>query len=307
MAGRTRVETEGLIGFFVNTLVLRTNLEGDPSFTEVLQRVRETTVGAFDHQEVPFERVIEALHPERRSHQAPYLQIVFALEDLQDEMRLAGLTAEALEVDTSTSKFDLTWVVRQGQRGLSVGVEYDTSQVENAIARLVQHWQTLLEGIVAHPERVISKLPLLTTAERQQILSFAHPGPRTYPQDSTITAVFSDQVQAHPKALAVRYGSDELTYQQLDERANVLAHHLRVLDVRPGTNVGLMAEPSIDLVVGMLGILKAGGRTFPLIPPTQRLGSGSCWKIPPRSWWSRKSIYAMFCRRPMPRPFASNH
>ena len=275
ISGRTRLETEDVIGFFVNTLVLRTDLAGDPTFIEILRRVRDVTLGAYDHQELPFEKLVEELQPARIASGVPFLQVIFALQQtLDQDLQLPGLDLQVLEVDTQTAKFDLTCVAVERPETLQLCIEYATALfADGSIARLLGHWQNLLQAVVKNPNLHVSQLPLLTPNERHRAIVEWNQTDRDYPQDTTLAALVERQVERRPDALAVRYGSSELTYAELNRRANFLAHHLRRLNLGPGVAVGLCLERSVALVVGMLGILKAGRAYVPLDPsyPKERL------------------------------------
>lgn len=274
IANRARIETEGLIGFFLNTLALRTDLSGDPSFTELLTRVREQALQAYDHQDLPFERLVEELQPTRDPSHSPLFQVMFVLQnDAQQPVGLPGVTSTPLEVDNHTAKFDLTvFVIESGQR-LTTFFEYNTDLFsEHTVARWLDHWQTLLEGIVADPAQRLSDLPLLSAPERHQLLVEWNPWPPS-PAEQTLAGLFEAQVERTPHAVAVVFEDQALSYDELNGRANQLAHRLRALGVGPEVLVGLCMERSIEMVVGLLGILKAGGAYVPLDPgfPKERL------------------------------------
>ncbi|GAX45461.1 amino acid adenylation [Tolypothrix sp. NIES-4075] len=275
IANRDRSEIEGLIGFFVNTLVMRSNLAGNPSFSELLDRVREMAMRAYTHQHLPFEMLVEALQPERDLGHTPLFQVIFMLQNAtRQELELAGLTVSSLPVESKTAKVDLGLSMENTTQGL-VGVwEYNTDLFDaSTIERMTGHFVTLLEGIVANPQQQISQLPLLTQIEQQQLLVEWNNTQADYPQDKCIHQLFEEQVQRTPDAVAVVFENQQLTYQQLNYRANGLAHYLRSLGVKPDVLVGICVERSLEMVVGLLGILKAGGAYLPLDPeyPTERL------------------------------------
>jgi aspartate racemase len=275
IANRNRSEIEGLIGFFVNTLVLHTDLSGNPSFQELLGRVREVALGAYAHQDLPFEQLVEALQPERSLSHQPLFQVMFVVHDASmTTLELSGVTLSSLEMDSETAKFDLTLSIADGEQGLMGSLEYNTDLFETAtITRMLGHFQTLLEGIVANPEQRLSDLPLLTQAERHTLLVEWNDTQVDYPKDMCIHQLFEAQVERTPEAVAVVFESQQLTYRELNRRANQLAHHLRSLGVDPDTLVGICVERSLEMVVGLLGILKAGGAYVPLDPayPQERL------------------------------------
>src|SRR5437660_1665332 len=274
IAGRRRVETEPRIGFFVNTLVLRTALTGDPPFREFLGRVRETVVGALDHQDLPFQKLVEELRPERSLSWNPLVQVMFMLQDAETRLVLPGLTASPVEVDTGTAQFDLSASVREGPEGLRVTLRYNTDLYDAAtIRRMLGHYETLLAGIVADPELRLSRLPLLTAAERHQLLSQWNNTHAPFPESACIHELFEAQVERTPEAIAVVFEDAQLTYRELNRHANRLAHCLRALGVGPETLVGICMERSFEMIIGLLGVLKAGGAYLPLDPayPKDRL------------------------------------
>src|SRR3990172_5937896 len=266
VANRNRAEIEGLIGFFVNTLVMRTDLSGNPSFRELLAQVREVALGAYAHQDLPFEKLVEELHPKRDLSRNPLFQVGFVLQNAgRQALELLGLTLNPLEVGSGTAKFDLTLSMVEGAEGLRGTLEYNTDLFDAAtVTRMLGHYQRLLEGIVANPEQRISDLPLLTEAERKQLLVEWNGTKADYPKDKCIHELFEAQVERTPEAIAVVFEDKQLTYSELNARANQLAHHLRALGVWPEVLVGIYMERSLEMVVGLLGILKAGGAYVPL-------------------------------------------
>jgi len=286
IANRNRQETEGLIGFFVNALVLRTDLSGDPSFRELLRRVREVCLGAYSHQDLPFDRLVEELHLKRDLSRNPLFQVMFALQNAPlRALELPGLTLSPVEGDSETAHFDLTLQIVDTGQELTAAFVYNTDLFEaGTIARMLGNFQTLLEGIVADPEQRLSDLPLLTTTERQQLLVEFNDTKTDCPQDLCIHQLFEKQVERTPDAIAVTFEAEQLrdhastreavlTYAQLNRRANQLAHHLRALGVGPEVLVAICLERSLEMVIGLLGILKAGGAFVPLDPayPKERL------------------------------------
>jgi amino acid adenylation domain-containing protein len=275
IANRNRPETEKLIGFFVNTLVLRTDLFGNPSFQELLKRVRETTLRAYTHQDLPFEKLVEALQPERSLSYTPLFQVMFGLQHAPIEaLKLPGLTLDVLEVEGEMARYDLTLSLTDTEPGLVGTLEYNTDLFDAAtIIRMLRHFQTLLESIVTDPYQPLSNLSILTEAERRQLLVTWNSTQADYPQEQCIHQLFEVQVERTPDAVAVSFEGQQLTYQELNARANQLAHYLQRLDVRPGALVGVCVERSLEMVIGLLGILKAGGAYVPLDPayPRERL------------------------------------
>lgn len=274
-AGRNQAETERLIGFFVNTLVLRTNMDGNPPFREILRRVRTVALGAYDHQALPFEKLVEELQPRRDLSCTPLFQVMFVLQNTPSAaLALQGLTLCPLDVVSHTSKFDLTLSMLDTKRGLTGRLEYSTDLFDaTTMARMLRHFHTLLEGIAANHERRLSDLPLLTAAERQQLLVTWNNTKRDFPQATCIHHIFETQVEHTPDAIAVMCGASQVSYRTLNQRANQLAYYLQALRVGPEIRVGLCLERSLEMVVGLLAILKAGGVYVPLDPgyPQQRL------------------------------------
>ncbi|HID62186.1 MAG TPA: non-ribosomal peptide synthetase, partial [Anaerolineae bacterium] len=261
IANRTQSEIEGLIGFFVNTLVMRADLSGDPGFRELLKRVREMALGAYAHQDLPFEMLVDALQPERNLSHSPLFQVMFVLQEAPTGAQaLSDLTLRGVEAETGVAKFDLTLSMAEDGDGDGLGgvFEYNVDLFDAAtIERMIAHFQTLLEGIVADPNRPISELPLLTEAERRQLLVEWNDTVADYPQDRCIHELFEAQVERTSDAVAVVFEGEELTYDELNRRANQLAHHLRKLGVGPETLVGICVERSPEMIVGLLGIFKA--------------------------------------------------
>jgi amino acid adenylation domain-containing protein len=266
IAGRTRVETEALIGFFSSSLILRTDLSGDPTFRELLQRVRRVALGAYDHQDVPFEQLIEVLQPERTLSHTQLFQVMFALHNIpRPSLALPDLTLSRLEVDDETAMFDLGLDMWEDGGELRGRFTYSTDLFDGlTIVRLAGHLCTLLDGAVADPDRRLSALPLLTPPEQRQLLVDWNATASTYSIETTLHDLFAGQVGRTPEAVAVKFAGEEITYGELDRRANRLAHRLRALGVRAEDRVGLAVERSLDMVVGVLAILKAGAAYVPL-------------------------------------------
>ncbi|HEX6293433.1 MAG TPA: amino acid adenylation domain-containing protein, partial [Herpetosiphonaceae bacterium] len=279
IAGRVRPEFEGLIGFFVNTLVLRTDLAGNPSFAALLERVRSVCLQAYAHQDVPFELLVEAVQPERDLSRTPLFQVMFILQNTpRTTIALPDLTFEPLAVESQTAKFDLSLMLHEKPDGLYGSVEYSTDLFDTAtIERLAEHFQMLLAGIVADPNQAITALPLLTTSEQALLLQTWNATEAAYPQDQCVHTLIEAQAMRTPDAVALVCGAETLTYAALDQRANQLAHHLRSLGVggcpQGEVRVGVCLHRSLDLLVALLGILKAGGCYVPLDPsyPAERI------------------------------------
>ncbi|HVS01124.1 MAG TPA: condensation domain-containing protein, partial [Thermoanaerobaculia bacterium] len=275
IANRTRSGLEPLIGFFVNTLVLRGRLDGARTFTELLARARETTLGAYEHQDLPFERLVDELGLERSLSHTPLFQVVLVLQNVPaaEPVRPGGLAMSPLRLQTGTAKFDLTLTVVEQGAALSLGVEYRTDLFDGStIERLLGHFETLLAGVAADPQACIWELPLLGEAERRQLLEWGG-AVESYPLSGSLHSRFEAWVQQTPDAVAVTFEDESLGYRELDRRANRLAHRLLDAGVKPGSRVCLAMERGLGLVEGILGILKAGCAYVPLDPsyPQERL------------------------------------
>jgi len=275
IAGRNRAESEDLIGFFVNTLVLRTNFAGEPTFSDILQRVREVALGAYANQDLPFERLVEMLQPDRSSTQSALVRIMFALQNSDwENFRIGNVTAQMVELPSTSAKFDLTFVIKQSPSGFGAAVEYNTDLYEKAaIERLLRSFQNLLKAIADQPHQKIASLPLLSDVERRQILVEWNATERPFPADKGVHEIFLDQVAKTPELTAVVFGQTELTYRELDHRSNQFASYLRKRGVTRGTLVPICMERSLEMIIGTLAILKAGGAYVPLEPttPSERL------------------------------------
>jgi amino acid adenylation domain-containing protein len=275
IAGRNREETEGVVGNFINMLVLRTDLSGNPSFRELLRRVLKVTLQAYAHQDLPLVKLTEELHFDRRANVPAPFRVIFELRNLpRRSMEFACLRVAPFAFDDGLAQFDFSLEVSDTLEGLSCTFEYDTSLFDLAsIARMANQFQVLLEGIVANPDQNISDLPILTEAERHQLLVQWNDTAIDYPQNKCINELFEAQVEKSPEAVAVVFEDKQLTYEKLNQRANQVAHYLRKLGVGPETLVSLCVERSLEMIVGLLGILKAGGAYVPLDPgyPKERL------------------------------------
>ncbi|HEY9604551.1 MAG TPA: amino acid adenylation domain-containing protein [Allocoleopsis sp.] len=305
IANRHRSEVEGLIGFFVNSLVMRSDLSGNPTFRELLERVRDVALEAYEHQDLPFEKLVEELDPDRDLSRNPLFQVAFALQNApMESLELPGLMLEPAPLESGSTRFDLEvhlWEPAHGlrslwqsQEGLSGFISYSTDLFDkDRIQRLVGHFQTLLEGIVANPDARLSELPLLTPAEYQQIVVEWNRSPLASfnkgvtgvkvplfkgdlggsMQELCFHQVFEAQVECDPNAIALISEQGSLTYRELNQRANRLAQTLQQMGVQPDSLVGLCVDRSLDMAIGILGILKAGGAYVPLDPnyPSDRL------------------------------------
>ncbi|MEY2427162.1 MAG: hypothetical protein QOJ40_47, partial [Verrucomicrobiota bacterium] len=276
VAGRTTAGSEDLIGFFVNTVALRTELAGDPTFPDLLLRVRETALDAYAHQDVPFDRVVQEVQPERNpGHADPLIQVVMGFESGGvEEWAMGALHASPVDIETVLSKFDWTFLLEETGGGVRGRLEYNTDLFEaETIKQFLQHFRILLEGIVENPRRRISEFPLLTDAQQRQTVIDWNQTTTDYERDSSIQKLFEAQAARTPEAVAVAFGQQRLTYRELNLRANQLAHYLKQFDIHPDVPVGICVERSVEMVVGWLGILKAGAAYVPLDPtyPQERL------------------------------------
>ncbi|MFB2922783.1 MULTISPECIES: amino acid adenylation domain-containing protein [Aerosakkonema] len=275
VANRQHPQTQGMLGLFVNTLVLRTDLSNNPTFLELLQQVKQVVLEAYAHQELPFDKLVEALHPERNLSYSPLFQIDFALEyESIAAIKLKDLTITLSNPETNyTAKFDLSLSLQKTEQGLTGGFEYSTDLFDAAtIAGMIEHWQTLLGGIVANPEQKLSDLPILTAIEKHRLLGEWNQTQQEYPKNLSIHQLFETQVEQTPDTVAVIFKDEQLTYRELNTKANQLAHHLQALGVKPETLVGICVERSLEMIIGLLGILKAGAAYVPIDPayPSER-------------------------------------
>ncbi|WP_250634601.1 non-ribosomal peptide synthetase, partial [Pinirhizobacter soli] len=279
IANRNRADIEDLIGFFVNTLVLRTQVDLTLDFAGLLQQVRQHTLDAYAHQDVPFEQLVEALQPERHTSYTPLFQVMLVLQNMpMGEMALPGLSMSLLESKGATAKFDLTLTLTEGREGLQGCFEYSTELFDaRTIERMAAHFSRLLQAIVAEPGRPVGELAMLEEAERHQLLYGFNDTAAVYPDlapgTQTLHEVFEAQAARTPDHVAVVYEGMSLSYAELNAQANRLARHLRKLGVGPDVLVGLCVERSLAMIVGLLGVLKAGGAYVPLDPtyPAERL------------------------------------
>ncbi|HEY0738138.1 MAG TPA: amino acid adenylation domain-containing protein [Herpetosiphonaceae bacterium] len=274
VANRTRAELEPLIGCFVNMVVLRTDLGGNPSFRELLQRVRQVALGAYSHQEVPFEHVVNAVQPSRDLSHTPLFQVVFILQNTpMPLLELPDLRLREQPVKSGTIQFDLEVNLVETADGINGWLDYNTDLFEaTTMARLIAHFEALLAAVVAQPERRIAEISLLTAAEQQLLLDW-NTTADSYPADRCVHQLIERQAAQNPAAIAVVDGLDVLTYRELNRRANQVAHYLCLAGVRPEAYVAVCLERSADFIVGVLAILKAGAAYIPLDPasPPARL------------------------------------
>ncbi|HVG19910.1 MAG TPA: condensation domain-containing protein, partial [Blastocatellia bacterium] len=261
IANRNREEIEGLVGFFVNTLVIRTDLSNNPTFSELVKRVKAETLGAYDHQDLPFERLVEELKQDRDPSYPPVCQVMFVLQNTPvSRLELPGVVLESVDVDTGTAKFDLTVWMTEKEDGFEVFFEYNTDLFEASTARrMSKHFQTLLENIAVDSGQAISSVPLLGEDERRQLISEWNGARRDYGEYVPIYKQFESQVERTPDAIAITSGAEKLTYRELNRRANQLARRLRRAGVGPDMCVGIFLGRSLEAAIGMLAALKAGG------------------------------------------------
>jgi amino acid adenylation domain-containing protein len=275
IANRNFPGIQDLIGLFINTLVLRVDLSGDPSLAKLARRASQIVLEAYEHQDLPFEKLVEALQPRRDTSRTPFFQVMFNFQSsLVFNLDLPDLNIRLLEQPTGIAKFDLTLDISEVDEELRVAIEYNTDLFEASTAeRMLGHFQTLLRGIIDDPERPISVLPLLTPEEQHCLLVEWNNTGADYLAGRCVHELFEAQVARSPDALALVFENEKLTYRELNQRANQLAHHLQKLGVGPDTLVGICVERSLGMVIGLLGVLKAGGAYVPLDPtyPPERL------------------------------------
>lgn len=266
IAGRNRLETEPLIGFFVNTLAVRTSLAGDPGFRSLLKQVRENTLGAYANQDMPFDKLVEELHPQRSSTHMPFVQVVFSLNnEFVEEQIFPGIRSEEIEVDSLTSKFDLTVIAKDTPHGLNTVIEYNTDLFDvERISRFLGHFEQLLESILRSPDETVSRLEMLTPPERKQLLADWTATSQEYPRETSVHALFEAQAAKTPDAVALQYDDQTITYGELSKRSNQVAQYLVKSAVEPNSLVGVYLERSIEMVTAFLGILKTGAAYVPL-------------------------------------------
>jgi amino acid adenylation domain-containing protein len=263
IANRNHLDTEGLIGFFVNSVVLRTDLSGDPTFLELVQRARETSLEAFAHQDVPFEKLVDVLHEERNMWRNPLYQVSLQYFSLEESPR----GDQQVEIEKGTAAIDIAIDVMESPEGLVIRTEYSTELFDPAtVTRMIEHLQTVLRGGAEAPSQRISELPLLHEDERRQIVVDWNQARAEVPVGTQLHTLFESQVQRTPDATALVFRDESMTYSQLDLRANQLARYLQSHGVGIETLVAISMERSLDLVVALLGVLKAGGAFVPLDP-----------------------------------------
>jgi amino acid adenylation domain-containing protein len=277
IANRNRAEIEGLIGFFVNTLVMRGDLSGNPGFRELIKRVRETALGAYAHQDLPFEKIVDAIQPERNMSHSPLFQVMFVLQNSAGTMQPAGrseLTLSPIEAHSNTAKFDLTLFMVEEGGNLGGALEYNTDLFDDStITRMMDHFKRLLESIASAPDCGISNLTMISEKDKNQLLTDWNGVDKKHVLDQNVRRIFERQVKQTPHNIAVEFEGNKLTYRELNQRANQLAHYLQDLGVGADVLAGVSIERSIEMVIALLGILKAGGAYVPIDPsyPQERL------------------------------------
>ncbi|NVJ28107.1 amino acid adenylation domain-containing protein, partial [Myxococcus sp. AM011] len=275
LANRNRSETEGLIGFFVNTLVFHARLDPKQSFRQLLSKVRLSTLAAYEHQDVPFEKLVEELQPQRDLSRSPLFQVTLTLQNApEEELELPGITLGALQPSVESSKYDISLLLEERSDGFTGVFNYNTDLFDAAtMERLSRHYAVLIEALRSAPDAQLRLIPLLTAEEKQQVLTGWNGAVSEYPRDASIHGLFAQQAVRTPDAVAVVSGEESLSYAQLDSRSNQLAHYLRSLGVLPGSRVAVRLDRSADLIVSLLAILKAGAAYVPLDKawPSERL------------------------------------
>ncbi|MEO5730142.1 MAG: amino acid adenylation domain-containing protein, partial [Byssovorax sp.] len=276
IANRTQAEAEALIGVFINTLALRTELTSELTFSELLARVKETCLGAYAHQDLPFERLVQEVAPERDMARSPLFQVMFVLQNASSEAQTSfgGLEVRPTGTERTSAKFDLALAMAESPKGLIASLVFNADLFDGAtVERLLEHFRILLEGVIAAPAMPIGELPICSDEERQRVVIAWNDTATDYPREASIPALFAAEATLRPDAVAVVFGDETLTYRELDRRSSRLAHALVRRGVAPGDKVGLLAQRSSAMVVATLAILKAGGAYVPLEPsyPVHRL------------------------------------
>ena len=275
ITNRTRRGVAGLIGFFVNTLVMRTDLSGNPSFRELIRRERKVALEAYAHQEAPFEKVVEEINPDRNLSRSPLFAVMMVLEDARGkDLEIKGLKAQWAGEDAATAKFDLELVLTQSREGIDGSLEYSCDLYEGeTIRRMARHFEKVVAEVVRDPDQRIKEIDLMSGSERERILVKWNKTAIDYPRDRTIHELFEEQAESRPDAVAVAYRDQELSYRELNARANHMAGTLLELGVGPEVVVALLAERGIDFLIAILAVFKAGGAYLPLDPrhPAQRI------------------------------------
>jgi amino acid adenylation domain-containing protein len=266
VSGRSRTEVEPLIGYFSNSVVLRVNMGGDPTFRELMRRVKEVALGAYSHQDLPFEKLVVEMQPQRDLSYSPMYQIMFSVGEHKDlGLELPGLEISPIIIDRGIAKFDMTFGMTELRRDLMCNIEYCTALFEaSTMQRLANYFQNLLQGIIANPDQRISELPMLSAEDRHRAIFGWNNTRRDYPRDIFVPHLFEKQAEKAPDAIAVIYEDKRLTYRDLNERANQLGAFLKKHGVGPEARVAVCVERSLEMIVGVMGVMKAGGAYVPL-------------------------------------------
>ena len=266
VSGRSRTELEPLIGYFSNSVVLRMNMGGDPTFRELLKQTKEVALAAYSHQHLPFEKLVTDIQPQRDLSYSPMYQVMFSVGEHKDlGLELPGMEITPIIIDRGVAKFDMTLGMTELKHDLMCNIEYCSALFEpSTMERLANHFQNLLQGIVENPDTRISALPMLSAEERHRILFAWNQTERDYPRDILVPQMFEAQVAKYPDATAVVCEDRRLTYRELNERANQLAHYLMKRGIGPETRVVVCVERSAEMILGVLGVTKAGGAYVPL-------------------------------------------
>ncbi|WP_160717760.1 non-ribosomal peptide synthetase/type I polyketide synthase [Chitinophaga solisilvae] len=266
IAGRQQSEIESLIGFFVNTLVIRNNIGQNPVFTDFLQQVRKNTLDAYEHQDVPFEKVVEAVAGERDRNRNPLFQVMFAVQNMSaiPELKLDSIALTQYQLERTTSMFDIFLSVSEKNDLIEIEAEYCTDIfTEATIRKMMQHYLTLLEAVVQQPMATVNSLDMISREETVQLLAFNNAA-IAYPADKPVVALFEAQVAATPEATAVSFGEEKLTYRSLHEKSDQVAQYLIAAGVQPGEHVGLLSLRGPDMIIALWGILKSGAAYVPI-------------------------------------------
>ncbi len=275
IAGRNRAETEGLIGFFINTLVMRTGLSGETTVSELLAKVRETALGAYAHQEVPFEKVVEELNPERSLGREPLFQVMFIFQNApRGEWEITGLRMKQEAIQVEKAKFEISLILEEDLTGIRGVLEYATDLFDEVrMKRMVGHLETVLQAMVSGRDKRVGQISLLSQSERQQLVFEWNHTDTLYESDNSLRTLFEQQAESRPEVIAVIYEQEAISYGELNKRANQLSHHLISLGVRPEHRVAVCVDRSAEMVVALLGVLKAGAAYVPVDPtyPRQRI------------------------------------
>ncbi|SFE91411.1 non-ribosomal peptide synthase domain TIGR01720/amino acid adenylation domain-containing protein [Chitinophaga sp. CF118] len=269
LAGRKQQEEEALIGFFINTLAVRSDLSDNPSFTDLLHRVKETLLEGYEYQDMPFEKVVEAVVTTRDLSRNPLFQVMFVLQNMLEDnaFRLGDLSLSVEDYEENTAKFDLVFTMLPKGEELMLGIEYSTDLfTEETIVRMGHHYEQLLRSVVATPAEQIGVVNILTVEEKNNLQLMSEGPAIYYPEGQTFVHAFEEQVKNTPDALALKYETLELSYRQLDERANRVAHYLKLQGIQPDSMVPICMDRSLEMIIGVVGVWKAGGAYVPIDP-----------------------------------------